>query len=537
MGVVLIGDVLQRLRFAKDFYSNDGVLPNHSHLFNLRETGQIWSLLHAFSSPNEAQTGLFFILIAYVFFLVGWRTRVFQVVAFLCLWSLGSRDILLENAGNYLAMALLGLTLFLPLGSRFSLDSLRASMDLRDEKTARGLNDRPIPSQLALDAARDPGWTPTSIAALAVLAQLAIVYACMALQQKGDAWADGNGLYYALNTERWASPVGAALRGLPGGLLGVWARAFRAAELAVPVLLFVPLPVVAARYARLAAAALIVFTGLTLAIPFSLGLFGWTLAASAALVLAPGTWDAIEGKPRAKRARTVIYDVDCGVCLWLARVLKRLDLRHHLTFRGNDDLEGLPADVTPDLVAQTLVVITAAGAVETRARAVAAILDALPLGWTLGWMVRLPGIVQLKNLAYDAFAARRQRVSVAMGKGACGIDAPHDDADLPVAPTVAAPAVRLARGVTGGARELAALVLFAAIVSQATQVNEIGWKKLVQPHWLEAVVGWPRMLERWDVLARQKTNGDFRREGLGVRIDLGVDGVSVHIDAGATVLR
>ena len=31
----------------------------------------------------------------------------------------------------------------------------------------------------------------------------------------------------------------------------------------------------------------------------------------------------------------MIYDADCGVCLWLTRLLKRLDLRGNLTFQGN----------------------------------------------------------------------------------------------------------------------------------------------------------------------------------------------------------
>ena len=41
MGLVLIFDLLRRFRYIKEFYSNDGVLPNHNHLFNLRATGQV----------------------------------------------------------------------------------------------------------------------------------------------------------------------------------------------------------------------------------------------------------------------------------------------------------------------------------------------------------------------------------------------------------------------------------------------------------------------------------------------------------------
>jgi predicted DCC family thiol-disulfide oxidoreductase YuxK len=520
MGVVLVADLLRRFRYAKELYSNEGVLPNHAHLFNLRETTHVWSVLHAFSSPGEAQVALLFILFFYACFLVGWHTRAFQVVALASLVSLGSRNVLLENAGNYLAVALLAFTVFLPLGSRFSVDSLRASMDARDEKGARSLNDRRLPNPAAVEAARDPGWTPTSVAALAVLVQIALVYACMALQQKGDLWGNGTALYYAMSYERWTNAAGVAARSAPPALLSIWTRAFRLSELGIPVLVLIP---AGYRYGRMAAVALTLFTGLTLGIFFSLGLFGWTLVAAAALLVPVDTWDRLEGTPAAKRARTVIYDVDCGMCLWLSRVLKRLDLRHHLTFQGNDDLDGLnvrgkkgeieraalPAEVTADRVASSVVVVGPGGKVHTRAHAVAEVVRALPLGWTVAWLMKLPGVVHLLGALYDFVAARRQRISVAMGKAACGVEKPVDEEEdhTPVR-TVAAPAVRLVRGVTGGVREVLALVVLAAAVSQATQVNDVGWKKLVQPKWLEAVVIWPRMLEKWDVLASPPTEDE-----------------------------
>src|SRR5580704_5651844 len=96
MGLVLFSDLFRRFRYIKEFYSNDGVLPNHNHLFNLRDAGPVWSVLHAFSSVGEAQTAFSFILFFYVCFLVGWHTRVFQVVALLALVSLDARNVLLE---------------------------------------------------------------------------------------------------------------------------------------------------------------------------------------------------------------------------------------------------------------------------------------------------------------------------------------------------------------------------------------------------------------------------------------------------------
>ena len=120
--------------------------------------------------------------------------------------SLGGRNVLLGNAGDHLAIALLAFTAFLPLGSRFSLDSLRASLAARDEKGPPALNDRRRPDPDAIDAARAPGWTPTSLAAFATLAQIAAVFLVMGLlQRRAGVWREGSALHYALNVERWVS--------------------------------------------------------------------------------------------------------------------------------------------------------------------------------------------------------------------------------------------------------------------------------------------------------------------------------------------
>jgi predicted DCC family thiol-disulfide oxidoreductase YuxK len=533
MGLVLFSDLFRRFRYIKEFYSNDGVLPNHNHLFNLRDNGPVWSILHAFSSVGESETAFCFFLFFYACFFLGWHTRVFQVLALATLVSLGGRNVLLENAGNYAAVALLAFTTFLPLGSRFSLDALRASMGAHDEKDARALNDRRRPSAAAIQAARDPGWTPTSIAALAVLAQIAILYLAMGLQQQGSSWSDGSALHYALNSERWASAAGAAARRvLSAGALATWTRAFHYSELAIPALVFFPF---AWRLTRGLAVILILFTGLTLGVFFSFGLLGWTLVASAALLVPMETWDRVQDHPT--RRRTVIYDADCGMCLWTARLLKRLDLRENLVFQGNDDLDGLnvrtealtlerrelPAPVTAELVTSTVVVVDPSGGVHTRSRAVAEVVRALPLGWLVAWAMKLPGITQLLGVLYDFVAARRLRISVAMGKDACGID----DHTLPAAAdqagsyrenvnsatpeslenTAAAPSTRLRRGVVGVARELAVAVVFAAALAQTTVANDLPWR-IPQPKWLAAVAAWPRMLARWDVLATPPTEDE-----------------------------
>lgn len=520
MALALIGDALGRFRWARDFYSNEGVLPNHNHLFNLRGKQDVWSLFHAVSTQGEAYVGLIITLLVYLCFLIGWRTRVSHVLSLVLLVSLNSRNILAEGVGTHAAIALLAFTAFLPCGSRFSLDSLRASLALRDERGAAALNDRRRPPEAAVEAGRLPGWSPVTVAALGVLLQIIAVYACSYLQKSGDAWRDGSALHYALHVDRWVSGIGVRVRGLGAGPLSGWTQALRYVEIIIPALLIVPAGL---RWTRLAAAALMVFHGLTLGLLFDFGLYGWSLVAAAALVLPPAVWDAMERSPKAARARTVIYDADCGFCLWICRLLLRADLRGHLTFQGNDDLDELsardlsgevkraamPKAVTAELVQGTVAVVDPKGRVHTRGRAVVEAIGALPLGW-LAAPLRLPGLAQLLDALYDVVAARRQRISVAMGKEACGIERPEaDEAPAPeaagaeAASMEAPPARRAARNVAAAARELAAALVLAAVLAQTARVNPVppALAQVPQGPFLAAITSWPRMLGRWDLLA------------------------------------
>jgi predicted DCC family thiol-disulfide oxidoreductase YuxK len=517
LALVLLGDLAGRARYLKEFYSNEGVLPNHNHLFNLRNTGQVWSLLHSFSSPGENAFAFFLIAVVYLLFLVGYKTRVFHALALLSLVSLTARNILLENAGNYAAIGLLFFTLFLPCGSRFSLDALRASLAARDEKRAAELNDRPRPGDETIDQQRAPGWSPASLAALGALVQLGLIHLATALQQTGS-WRDGSALHYALNSERWVSRAGVALRGTSPGLLSALTHLLYAAGWAIPILIAIPF---VARWTRGLAIGLGLIHGLTLGIFFTFGLYGWTLAAATALLVPTETWDRLERTPRPARRRTVIYDADCGVCLWICRLLARLDLRGHLTFQGNDDIsfvlrrkddgsiaqDEAPKALTAEMVATSVVVIDGEGHVYTRSRAVAEAVQALPLGFIKAFFLRIPGLSSLYDLGYDAIATRRQQLSVLMGKAACGIPLPPEEAEAKHTPAAIPPSTRTRRLLTGGLREIAAAVLLFAALAQTSKVNALPFH-VPQGGTLAAVAVWPRMIARWDVLTPEPPKDD-----------------------------
>ena len=524
MALVLIADLFRRWSVLRIFYSNEGVLPNHNHIFNLRDKTPVWSILHAFSSPGENHFAFALILLVYVGFLVGYKTRVFHALALMCLVSLGSRNVLLENQGNFAATALVFFTLFLPLGSRYSIDECVASLDTQEEKKAAELNERKTPSDTEIAATRSPGWSPMSFAALAVTLQIALILLSSAFWHRTDAWKAGYALQQALFVERWVSGLGAAMRTAPAGLLRGLSYFLLAVEWAVPVLVLIP---VARRVTRGLASGLLVVYALVLGLFFSFGLYAWTLLAAAALLVPRETWEIFEGRFSPAHQRTVIYDVDCGVCLWVARLCKRLDKRGLLVFQGNDDLEGLtrrkvdgttervdlPSTITAELVQSSVVVVDAKGNVFTRGRAVSEIVRILPFGSPVAFLMRGPGIAQILDIFYDAFAKRRTRFSELCGLNACGIPLPESTEEEETAAATEVPsAVRVLRFLTGFVREAGVIVLFVAALAQMTKENPLPFK-LPQGPKLSAVVNWPRLLGRWNVLDVPAEDGVFVVDG------------------------
>ena len=525
--LVLIRDLLSRWRWIDEFYSNEGVLPNHNHLYNLKSEGKsVWSALHAFSTGGEATFGFCVILLFYVLLLVGYRTRWFQAMALVSLVSLTARNLLLENPGNYVAIGLLAFTLFLPLGSRFGIDSLRATMANANDVNAADLNKRSRATDDDIDRHRAPGWSPVSIAALGLLLQIALVYLALALQQTG-AWKDGSALHKALHFTRMASPFGFSMR--DSGVLSLLTRVVYYSQWAIPLLIVIP---VVRGPLRGLAAVLMAIHGIVLGLFFNLGLFGWSLAAASLLVISSDTWEKWATRYDARRARTVIYDADCGICFWICKLLKRLDTRHQLTFQANDDLERpkkgaegelervllrvdpasgkvkahkLPKSIDDKLVDRTVIAVDDAGNVATEGRAVGEIFLALPGFALVGRLLLLPGISSLANALYQVIAVRRTKLSTELGLVACGVPvvepAKGRDKQRPLDPlSIEVPPARQLRfNATAAVRELLAAVVLAAALVQITHQNAMHFQ-VPQSASLSKVAWYLRLIERFDVL-------------------------------------
>ncbi|MEM1029312.1 MAG: DCC1-like thiol-disulfide oxidoreductase family protein [Myxococcota bacterium] len=415
-GIALIGDLFARWGHVRDFYSNDGVLPNHNHLFILKDEAEVWSVYHSFSSVGEAHAAFVITLFLYACFTVGWYTRTFQAASLVCLIGLSGRNVLTHGPGDSVAVALLAISWFLPLGLRLSVDALRRSWRERDEKTPAELNERPpLPSPRP------------SLAPLLTWVLLGVIYTGGALAQTGETWRSGEALHYALHVDRWTSALGVALRDVAGLSAGL-TPLLHFAPLAIVPLALVP---VGRRWTRGLALTLAIVHGLVLGALFTFGLYAWSLLAAATLLIPEETWAARYGPNRRRpRPLDVFYDADCGVCLASARLARRLDWAGDITFAAatpealvtHPGFEGDEEEASR--LVETTMVAFAGDRMFLYEQAVAQVGGRAALVGPLFALLRLPGVRRLARSLYRRFATRRREVSVALGMGACGLPAP-----------------------------------------------------------------------------------------------------------------
>jgi predicted DCC family thiol-disulfide oxidoreductase YuxK len=481
------------------WYSNAGLLPNHTVLWR-PPTQWMFSLFFMASQPDEARFGFVLCGLVYLALLVGWRTRLMQVLAVIAVMSLHGRTTFLENGGDWTLGELTLWTAFLPLGRRFSVDALRASLRRSTETTAAELNDR---------GPREGDTTPVvSLAVLALVIQLANAYFFNAVHKGGPTWRTGSAVHYVLFQDRMVTWFGVWMRPhMSLWLSRILSWSALATEGTLPILLLSPIFQPTLR--RVAIPAIL---GLHLGFQcfINLGCFSWTMMSFTPYLLTRADWEMFARfATRRPRRLSVYFDAGCGVCFQIARALARMDLLDRLRFVSNADPEGLPASVTPDLLEKTIVVIDeGTGRLTTRADGMATILRALPAGLLWSLPLRLPGLRQLANVVYDAFARRRQAISVGLGLAACGIRGAAPPARAPE-PEPTSFRQGLRRVVTW-TRELGVLMVLVTLVSETLMINAAVPKflKFKQPTWIMEMVAYPRLIQAWSMFASDAPTSD-----------------------------
>lgn len=504
-GLLLTADLLRRWAVATDFYTNDGVLPNHFSLF--RPLGRdVFSIYHAFSTLPEVSFAFALTLIVFLAFTLGYRTRLFHLLSLLCITSLNSRNLLVENGGTVVMNLLCFWTVFMPLGRRVSIDALLESLRRERELDTEALNRRTRRDDSA------HAWY--SLVVFAMMLQWSAIYFFNVVHKSGRGWHDGSAIHWFLYQDRIITWLGIFAREqAPYWLLQGLTYATLLVEGALAVVLLIPFRQVALR--RLA---LLLALGLhgAIAATSRLGPFSYAMTVFFVWRLSAEDWSWLARRFTAPAPTLkVIYDADCGICFQICRVLKRLDLSHRLMFVANDQRAQIPVELDDELLDQSVVAIDSRGRQHLRERALSEIIAALPLyGLGLGLVLRVPGIAQLARIAYGAIASRRHEISARLGLGTCGArrDAPAQAAP---APEPRSERVWASVGRHPGVALREVLVVTAMVMTTNQILLDNDWARRHLPHpkqpeALRIVVDRLRLYQGWRMFAPEPPYEDGR---------------------------
>jgi len=526
VAIVLLIDLVRRIPVLDLFYTNDGLLPNHTLLWR-PPTQWMFSFFFLASLREEAILGFLICGFVYLALLVGWRTTLMRFLAPICLVSLHARVTLVENGGDWMLCELIIWSAFLPLGRRFSVDAVQASLRRRRETTAAELADRaamaPRPDSSLVDPSADVNRVVT-LAAFTILLQLAISYFFNAIQKGGPTWRQGTAVHYVLYQNRMVTWFGVWIRAyMTPALSRLLSYAALATESVLPVLILSP---IWRTWTRRAAVVAIIGLHIGFQTFINLGVFSWTMIGYTPFLLTASEWTSFARIAARSRRRLILYfDAGCGVCFQIARLLARLDVFERIRFVSSAETSaqassGAPADLSSDfssdfssdLLARTIVVVDETGRRSTRADAVAQLLRALPLGVLWFWPLRVPGLRALANVGYDLFARRRQAVSYWLGFAACGVPGARP-ATSAAASTVAGPRVPVVAWLGRMAailREGFVLAMLITIVNEALFINQVVPKvlKFDEPGWVKRLVAYPRFIQAWSMFASDAPMSD-----------------------------
>lgn len=214
LAVSVLADVGTRALDLVSLYTDRGVLPRD--LLLEIQGREVYLSVHYWASAHPwLQGGLFaFTAAAAVALLVGWRTRAATLVCWYLVASVQVRLPFGYFGGDTILRMLLFWALFVPLAARFSLDAARGRVQPRPDRYVSG-------------------------ASAALLLQVGLIYWITGIRKSGELWWSGQAVFYALQLDEWATPLGVRLRPetsllewLTYGTLGI--------ELLGPFVAFVP---------------------------------------------------------------------------------------------------------------------------------------------------------------------------------------------------------------------------------------------------------------------------------------------------------
>ena len=493
-GLLIFADIWRRWDTRHIFYSNDGVV----HHYN---SSSYFSLLSTFNNSLQPWMIDSFFIIGICFsilFVLGYKTKLSQVISVIVLISLHNRVILVENAGDFVMNCMMIWTLFLPLGASISLDSLKMSLKENNDFDTNSLNDDLI----------QKSYEYKSIAYFAILFQISAIYFFTGLNKTGSDWMSGTAVHYMYQLDTFLTPFGFFIRNYVGVLFSkVATYGTLALELTVPILLFFPFYT---RYLRQIAVVCLVIFHLIIMSSLSIGLFSQTMIVSFILLLDGKLLNSLKlfFTKKSNEKYILFYDSDCGFCHYSARIIKRLDVFNRIIFDNQNTNRAKP-DNFDELVKNTAIVFNPkTNQIWIKHLAFAKLISLFPLGFLISWTFYLPGITTLLEKIYDTVAKKRTQISTFLGLKACDISDNEKSIEEPeTAQTIETN--YLFKKIFYVFNSLIVFVLLLSCINYNLAANksvnkymvDYGYEKFEYIKPLKKLMSYPRMIQRWNMFS------------------------------------
>jgi predicted DCC family thiol-disulfide oxidoreductase YuxK len=322
IGFVVMADVLYRWEDLTNFYTDIGLVPRA--IFT-SEMSMPWSFSFLLANGSLPFVVVMF-SIHFLFGLMlvfGHKVRWAMVGAFIMTVSVHNRNWLVNNGGDDILRAILFLSIFLPLGRRFSVD---AAMQKEAKETRDHFS----------------SWV------LTFFLQAFVIYFVSYILKDHPIWReDMTAVFYSSRLDIFATPLAIWMRGHP--LLGTLSTAFSIyLEWLGPLLL-----IFACCFGRFW---WVIRTGLVLLfisfhfgifMTMNIGIFTFICMAMWTIFLPGPLWDKIENHFRKKNFHklAIYFDGECGFCQKGVRIIKAFFLLPEVTLNVAQETPSIYSDM------------------------------------------------------------------------------------------------------------------------------------------------------------------------------------------------
>lgn len=409
-GFLCLSDILRRWSFIDIFYTQASVIQSSLTSSSYKN----FTLLNTFTSSWEVH--LFFLIgIIFSFMLmIGYKTKLSQIMCLVIIISIHNRAIMIENAADFFMNCMLVWTAFLPLGIAFSIDSLKSSLKKFKENSITDLNNRKV--------GINKFTTIYSFAYFCMIYQIATIYFFTGIDKTGYDWMNGSAVYKMFQLDTFLTPVGYFLRDyITYPVSKFFTYSTLSIEYIAPIILFLPFYSYVLRFIFI-----IVYSifHISIRVAIKVGLFSYVLMC--AFILLIDTFFIEKFKSfilnRYKKNKYILfYDSDCGFCHYSVRIIKRLDVFNRIIF-ADKTYEGQKPSSLEKMIDSTAILYNPLeDKVWTRHQVFGKILFLLPFGFVIGWIFFIPVISILFEKTYNLVAYNRTSISKFFGLPACDL--------------------------------------------------------------------------------------------------------------------